>query len=223
MLTGRGIIPAYAGSTLRNVIIDAQKADHPRIRGEHHRRSHRTERRLGSSPHTRGALAMPVHTRRGWGIIPAYAGSTTPSWKVTGKPADHPRIRGEHHCTSIVIRPGSGSSPHTRGARVRDQHTPRRLGIIPAYAGSTPSSGRARAPRRDHPRIRGEHVEEIEEIVRDSGSSPHTRGARRAAPAEGKLHGIIPAYAGSTAARAASPGRARDHPRIRGEHLLAVV
>ena len=71
-----GIIPAYAGSTLRNVIIDAQKADHPRIRGEHALIPREGGVKLGSSPHTRGA-------RPGGFLMPAV------SW-------DHPRIRGEH-------------------------------------------------------------------------------------------------------------------------------
>ena len=114
----QGIIPAYAGST-----------------------SMLSVRRFapqGSSPHTRGALHMPLHLHpcnrdhpriRGehfgtgltlhpvWGIIPAYAGST--------------RLR-----RTIWLLP-TGSSPHTRGAR--HGHT------------------NGREFTQDHPRIRGEH------------------------------------------------------------------
>ena len=135
---------------------------------------------------------------------------------------NHPRIRGEHG----------------RGRR-RDDGPP---GIIPAYAGSTAgekfvrnrsegssphtrgalrSSCACRSRARDHPRIRGEHVWQ------------HRRALL--------CHGIIPAYAGSTAPLAVTIGvklgssphtrgalavssmsvpRLGDHPRIRGEHRL---
>ena len=154
-----GIIPAYAGSTL------TQRA--------------RTAPPTGSSPHTRGApRATGAGQRRG---------------------RDHPRIRGEHQVVHaqraeargiIPAYAGStglsstartrftGSSPHTRGARL-----PRR---------------RPRLPSGDHPRIRGEHLlPPLERAVDDgiipayagstpirapmrtptAGSSPHTRGA----------------------------------------------
>ena len=157
---------------------------------------------LGSSPHTRGARGGEA--------------------KRTPCGQDHPRIRGEH----------ARGVPRRHGRR----------GIIPAYAGSThntppgcrdvpgssphtrgapPSATRSACPTRDHPRIRGEHVQ------------AHRRAYRRA--------GIIPAYAGSTDrfrrwlqsgegssphTRGARGPRRRpaagtgDHPRIRGEHLV---
>ena len=93
------------------------------------------------------------------------------------------------------------------------------IGIIPAYAGSTapfttlmpdtmgssphtrgaPVPARTvRLPRRDHPRIRGEHLDSSLVTVGNPGSSPHTRGAPWCCQG-----------------RASSRG---DHPRIRGEH-----
>ena len=195
------IIPAYAGSTCGQPMpkpwpngssphtrgarkatrgCQSQWRDHPRIRGEH------ITSFMGSVP--------------GRGIIPAYAGSTMPN------------------CAKTSV--AAGSSPHTRGAlvrvagnqvhvqdhpRIRGEHPReslrqnRRKRIIPAYAGSTTkcraeysghlgSSPHTRgAPHsraspsrttRDHPRIRGEH---------------RIPGLRQA-----ELHGIIPAYAGST-------------------------
>src|SRR5690606_7960174 len=50
------------------------------------------------------------------------------------------------------------------------------------------------------------------------GSSPHTRGALRSHRVRKRWLGIIPACAGSTRARAPSPHRREDHPRVRGEH-----
>ena len=54
------------------------------------------------------------------------------------------------------------------------------------------------------------------------GSSPHTRGARWHAALLSEPVRIIPAYAGSTAAERYLFGAIGDHPRIRGEHDLAV-
>ena len=50
------IIPAYAGSTQNYRIGLSGGADHPRIRGEHAPGRPGPRGRLGSSPHTRGAL-----------------------------------------------------------------------------------------------------------------------------------------------------------------------
>ena len=197
----RGIIPAYAGNTseglharplqrgssphtrgtLQRCISGSESAwDHPRIRGEHQRRH--------------------SGIQNGTGIIPAYAGNTlytlvllgsvegsSPHTRGTrcrrrpcgGRCRDHPRIRGEHEIdapaskhvfgiipayagntasASEVILTGLGSSPHTRGTRR--------------------GSPRCSPCPRDHPRIRGEHLQR-QDVV------------------EQRL-GIIPAYAGNT-------------------------
>ena len=70
-------------------------------------------------------------------IIPAYAGSTTAVSIAKGEAGDHPRIRGEHGAPAPAAAEGSGSSPHTRGARRGSNRPPRYRRIIPAYAGST--------------------------------------------------------------------------------------
>ena len=75
---------------------------------------------------------------------------------------------------------------------------------------------------KDHPRLRGEHRfwRLLKKLA--PGSSPLTRGALT------NKHGvcvyirIIPAYAGSTHPPASRYLATRDHPRLRGEHLLAV-
>ena len=51
------IIPAYAGSTIPSRRRRGRRADHPRIRGEHLVLVPSSTQRVGSSPHTRGALA----------------------------------------------------------------------------------------------------------------------------------------------------------------------
>ena len=74
----------------------------------------------------------------GYGIIPAYAGSTGAQICNPGFRTDHPRLRGEHrealHCVAV------------------------RQGIIPAYAGSTCRRNTCVLLARDHPRLRGEHA-----------------------------------------------------------------
>ena len=91
-----GIIPASAGSTLSASARAAPARDHPRVCGEHTRRSGPSSSTSGSSPRLRGA-----HTAHGafppvGGIIPASAGSTNYHSSSDGKLQDHPRVCGEH-------------------------------------------------------------------------------------------------------------------------------
>ena len=193
--------------------------DHPRIRGEHSNAALYGRSWSGSSPHTRGALRLQDRHPESQRIIPAYAGSTSEVTWLDVRARDHPRIRGEHPaCPSPPSRP-RGSSPHTRGALPRIRRKRSVCGIIPAYAGSTSYSPPRNSTTRDHPRIRGEHVEAYWYTSPTPGSSPHTRGARRSrGPRDGGA-GIIPAYAGSTRRRRARSAATPDHPRIRGEHI----
>ena len=70
--------------------------------------------------------------------------------------------------------------------------------IIPAHAGSTASSSVASGLPQDHPRSRGEHKAVTPSWPAKAGSSPLTRGARRAEVVHQLRNGIIPAHAGST-------------------------
>ena len=243
-VSGAGIIPAYAGSTLHHHEIISCSRDHPRIRGEH----------------SRSLVPLPVGLR----IIPAYAGSTTVGGAGVEAAEDHPRIRGEHLGVHLVGDGDDGSSPHTRGAHAVGRQRGAAPGIIPAYAGSTPSPFPTLMGCPDHPRIRGEHWPPPPPVPGPPGSSPHTRGAlhdrvggqagagiipayagsTRAAtatsttvrgssphtrgalshPLEGLDEaGIIPAYAGSTLPENVDRLKTEDHPRIRGEHPPQLV
>ena len=172
-----GIIPAYAGSTCNPNNYHPAPPDHPRIRGEHTSPHCRTAASWGSSPHTRGAPLLARPDDRNVGIIPAYAGSTKTGRHDGRRRRDHPRIRGEHTDSGPFQDVSLGSSPHTRGARLRRGSGRRPEGIIPAYAGSTPPSGAPCARSPDHPRIRGEHRRFDARGIQGPGSSPHTRGA----------------------------------------------
>ena len=135
-----------------------------------------------------------------------------------GPSEDHPRIRGEHAGERLDRRGLLGSSPHTRGARLRQARPRRAARIIPAYAGSTTKPGSSSPTAWDHPRIRGEHSFEKLPSAMARGSSPHTRGAHRGSNRPPHYRRIIPAYAGSTSIGPTTTPRRSDHPRIRGEH-----
>ena len=174
---GRGIIPAYAGSTSEAPCTSPAPGDHPRIRGEHLPQTSCIADKQGSSPHTRGALGEDnARDYPGW-IIPAYAGSTRMPGTCPKPRGDHPRIRGEHGVEEELDIVVQGSSPHTRGARGAPPDVAAVLRIIPAYAGSTGPAGTPPSETPDHPRIRGEHPSECDEGHIVTGSSPHTRGA----------------------------------------------
>ena len=225
---GRGggplrIIPAYAGSTQTSHGLRSGVRDHPRIRGEHPCGRPVRAGLLGSSPHTRGAQRRSKRPISGTRIIPAYAGSTLEVARELNTRADHPRIRGEHGIMGTIGVMGSGSSPHTRGARPRPVGRRRRARIIPAYAGSTRRRPARSAATPDHPRIRGEHLYEVYCYREIGGSSPHTRGARSPYSSTCGPPRIIPAYAGSTSGSGSLPDAPSDHPRIRGEHFHSEI
>ena len=128
-------------------------------------------------------------------------------------------MRGEHLISLIALMRDWGSSPHARGAPVALHAALRHAGIIPACAGSTCRLPRTSRSGRDHPRMRGEHNDELVRTVLVPGSSPHARGAPRGGDTREAVSGIIPACAGSTSTNGTTTVRTRDHPRMRGEHL----
>ena len=75
----------------------------------------------------------------------------------------------------------------------------------------------------DHPRMCGEHHPPIPNEKRQTGSSPHVRGAPDNRQWFHPVTGIIPACAGSTHAFYRSNSIVRDHPRMCGEHHVVGV
>ena len=193
-----GIIPACAGSTFRPRGHVSGYRDHPRMCGEHRTSWPNCEAKAGSSPHVRGARLERDENPSGSGIIPACAGSTDRVGAAGSLVGDHPRMCGEHITPNPFANAVLGSSPHVRGALIQGivLHCP--LGIIPACAGSTASAATASDPRRDHPRMCGEHLVDGDRNRLGRGSSPHVRGAQDKRKHGIILGGIIPACAGST-------------------------
>ena len=127
-------------------------------------------------------------------------------------------MRGEHVEVTEGEIDAMGSSPHARGAHEVVSLLPGRPGIIPACAGSTMIARFRLSYCRDHPRMRGEHIDPENFARFLQGSSPHARGTRFSYGEGEKVVGIIPACAGSTSTRRSTPTSKRDHPRMRGEH-----
>ena len=90
-----GLIPAHAGKTGAYWPSETRPWAHPRSRGENIKAAVSVVVEWGSSPLTRGKLAIP---------------SATGSNKVA-----HPRSRGENGAANLDRRDGQGSSPLTRG------------------------------------------------------------------------------------------------------------
>ena len=152
----------------------------------------------GSSPRMRGArVLIPALIPRP-GIIPAYAGSTLYSFMFLPFLGDHPRVCGEHSIALSLTLRFLGSSPRMRGARVLGVAAHDEVGIIPAYAGSTPRASAPGASSWDHPRVCGEHEWHSDVVTAAQGSSPRMRGALHLLGLHALALGIIPAYAGST-------------------------
>ena len=173
----------------------------------------------GSSPHARGTHAAFEKAIAATGIIPACAGNTSTCTSRGVMRGDHPRMRGEHYGDSDFVDELEGSSPHARGTPGHGRLRYDGDGIIPACAGNTVSGSAMAKTMRDHPRMRGEHLLWCVTVCGGLGSSPHARGTRWGCEGVGCVGGIIPACAGNTVRSAAWRRPARDHPRMRGEHL----
>ena len=120
-----GIIPACAGSTRRWRRPTGHARDHPRMCGEHNSALVSVANEngiipacagstfgttgvpycaMGSSPHVRGAPLRAVKRKLVVRIIPACAGSTRTSSKLSPGGRDHPRMCGEHAKVPRVSR-----------------------------------------------------------------------------------------------------------------------
>ena len=130
----------------------------------------------------------------------------------------HPRSRGENPMGLTTEEAGKGSSPLTRGKLLVDQCSRWFAGLIPAHAGKTCRHPRGRAPRRAHPRSRGENAAFTALRNVSLGSSPLTRGKRLETDAQLIKLGLILAHAGKTRTRRPLASANPAHPRSRGEN-----
>ena len=121
----------------------------------------------------------------------------------------------------MALWPASGSSPLARGTPLAAAGRRDADRFIPARAGNTPHSARARRRRPVHPRSRGEHCHVIELSPHRRGSSPLARGTPDLLDRPLLHVRFIPARAGNTAHGHAGDPCAPVHPRSRGEHRVS--
>ena len=138
-----GLIPAHVGKTVTSRCMWRRLWAHPRSRGENDVTPISATGIVGSSPLTWGKRRPALWSDAVGGLIPAHAGKTPFATRPAASNGAHPRSRGENSMPSMRRLTFSGSSPLTRGKRVRggDGHGDR--GLIPAHAGKTtwPTSG----------------------------------------------------------------------------------
>ena len=93
-----GIIPARAGSSVREGDVAGRLGDHPRACGEQKVNAGNQFTIPGSSPRVRGAGRRRDGAGPVGGIIPARAGSSGGVTALGGAVRDHPRACGEQLC-----------------------------------------------------------------------------------------------------------------------------
>gem|GEM_PF-1153172 len=132
-----GSSPRWRGRPCRSPTSEACAWAHPRAGGDDIFGAFLSVLDTGSSPRWRGRPNHPPRHSSALGLIPALAGTTPLSARVTSWSRAHPRAGGDDMFTHSASSRTGGSSPRWRG-RLRDVRCPRRLcGLIPALAGTT--------------------------------------------------------------------------------------
>ena len=132
------------------------------------------------------------------GIIPARAGFTCITGRLSLPRRDHPRSRGVYSSGITGDTERAGSSPLARGLLVRTRCVLGDDGIIPARAGFTQIGIDAFRRYSDHPRSRGVYTGAPQREIAIEGSSPLARGLLDTLFTAKHISGIIPARAGFT-------------------------
>ena len=138
--TGRhdaGSSPLTRGTLLAIKASRCARTVHPRLRGELDNPLSSMVGTTGSSPLTRGTQRKNNIGRAFNRFIPAYAGNSGMRRSTVLSSSVHPRLRGELYSRLTFMIGCRGSSPLTRGTRLRLESEARRLRFIPAYAGNS--------------------------------------------------------------------------------------
>ena len=135
----------------------------------------------------------------------------------------HPRSRGDHHPPEHCPAVRPGSSPLARGPQALTLLTLKRIGLIPARAGTTKRNSVLLAIPRAHPRSRGDHERIRMNLELIDGSSPLARGPRFGGASGLDRVGLIPARAGTTFPTLTYTLKGGAHPRSRGDHVSSSV
>ena len=112
---GEGLIPAWAGKTVRVSLLVFPPTAHPRVGGENDPHREGSHAQYGSSPRGRGKRDVGGVRAGRRGLIPAWAGKTSTRWPVATRTPAHPRVGGENCVPLCLRRCDYGSSPRGRG------------------------------------------------------------------------------------------------------------
>ena len=153
------------------------------------------------------------------GLIPAWAGKTWSSQLALSKLSAHPRVGGENLINAGKNLIQGGSSPRGRGKLKAAFDTIAEKGLIPAWAGKTPTTGRSCLSWRAHPRVGGENGNGPTAGNPMYGSSPRGRGKLAVVGVPFSRVGLIPAWAGKTHWPTRELVYSGAHPRVGGENL----
>ena len=196
-ISQRRFIPAHAGNRRSGSASGGAGSVHPRARGEQSRYQYATALRAGSSPRTRGTVALGLAGGRDDRFIPAHAGNSWARTPAMRSRSVHPRARGEQCPLDCHTPRVPGSSPRTRGTGFARLHQLDLLRFIPAHAGNSRKAFKTRPPKSVHPRARGEQGWLLGQLAVVVGSSPRTRGTEARGDAARHLVRFIPAHAGN--------------------------
>ena len=178
----------------------------------------------GSSPRGRGKPECVADALVTVGLIPAWAGKTSLRLPPRPRSRAHPRVGGENGEPCETQLTHTGSSPRGRGKPPKEAPCSTPTGLIPAWAGKTPGSSRARPLPRAHPRVGGENPGSLGTGIVGAGSSPRGRGkpvtvrmSLTVAVAHPRVGGENAGLLGSDAGTSGSSprGRGKQH---RGNH-----
>ena len=191
----RGITPACAGKSEKQVPFLPPYQDHPRVCGEKARTLIVQDEPQGSPPRMRGKAAFDTGHRQVEGITPAYAGKSSPGSAAGCHARDHPRVCGEKLLLCAQESHHLGSPPRVRGK-------------------ASTSCCHAGVPG-DHPRVCGEKAFGCRRCTFPQGSPPRMRGKGSRMTRATSMVGITPACAGKSARRQAGPPGPAPPPQMR--------
>ena len=235
------ITPACAGRSWGSRCSGCPLWDHPRVRGEKAEGVRmivgilgspprargeapewkRIRKSTGSPPRARGEVVLTIGTQIVERITPACAGRRSISRIPENSDRDHPRVRGEKYPRWALLPSAVGSPPRARGEGRSILEMGEPVGITPACAGRRTRMRPLQRELQDHPRVRGEKPE-IDFVARNArGSPPRARGEGSSAPTPRIAIRITPACAGRSCCFFRSAPSVWDHPRVRGEKVLA--
>ena len=212
-----GITPAHAGNRPSGSVRIKVYEDHPRTCGEQEELSEYTHYQLGSPPHMRGTVCLPVVGEGTGRITPAHAGNSNTERNTCSLDEDHPRTCGEQLASSLVFTGLKGSPPHMRGTAMPFGSGVLKIRITPAHAGNRSVAVSWARLMWDHPRTCGEQLLQTPVQNLEAGSPPHMRGTVTSFENLPCAARITPAHAGNRKRFFAAMPRPKDHPRTCGE------